>query len=324
MLKKKPKVFITRRLPKKIETRMMELFDTTLNDTDLLLKEDELISVFKKYEIIVPSIADNISKRVIENAGLQLRLIANFGAGVDHIDIEEAKEKNLIVTNTPGYLADDTADLVMSLLLALPRRLYEGSRVVANGSWNGWSPTSLLGNRIYGKRLGIIGMGRIGRAVAHRAKAFGISIHYHNRKRLPSLMEEEYDATYWKNLDEMIPRMDIISINCPLTSATKGLLSSQRLKLMTKDSYLINSSRSEIVDEKALAYMLKEKKIAGAGLDVFSRRKDDTSQLLELSNTILIPHMGSATIEGRIEMGEKVIVNIKTYIDGHNPPNRII
>ena len=324
MLKKKPKVFITRRLPKKIETRMMELFDTTLNDTDLLLKEDELISVFKKYEIIVPSIADNISKRVIENAGLQLRLIANFGAGVDHIDIEEAKEKNLIVTNTPGYLANDTADLVMSLLLALPRRLYEGSRVVANGSWNGWSPTSLLGNRIYGKRLGIIGMGRIGRAVAHRAKAFGISIHYHNRKRLPSLMEEEYDATYWKNLDEMIPRMDIISVNCPLTNATKGLLSSQRLKLMTKDSYLINSSRSEIVDEKALAYMLKEKKIAGAGLDVFSRRKDDTSQLLELSNTILIPHMGSATIEGRIEMGEKVIVNIKTYIDGHNPPNRII
>ena len=324
MLRKKPKVFITRRLPKKIETRMMELFDATLNDTDLLLKEDELISVFKKYEIIVPSIADNISKRVIQNAGLQLRLIANFGAGVDHIDIEEAKEKNLIVTNTPGYLANDTADLVMSLLLALPRRLYEGSRVVANGSWNGWSPTSLLGNRIYGKRLGIIGMGRIGRAVAHRAKAFGISIHYHNRKRLPSLMEEEYDATYWKNLDEMIPRMDIISINCPLTSATKGLLSSQRLKLMTKDSYLINSSRSEIVDEKALAYMLKEKKIAGAGLDVFSGKKDDTSQLLELSNTILIPHMGSATIEGRIEMGEKVIVNIKTYIDGHNPPNRII
>ena len=324
MLRKKPKVFITRRLPKKIETRMMELFDATLNDTDLLLKEDELISVFKKYEIIVPSIADNISKRVIENAGLQLRLIANFGAGVDHIDIEEAKEKNLIVTNTPGYLADDTADLVMSLLLALPRRLYEGSRVVANGSWNGWSPTSLLGNRIYGKRLGIIGMGRIGRAVAHRAKAFGISIHYHNRKRLPSLMEEEYDATYWKNLDEMIPRMDIISVNCPLTNATKGLLSSQRLKLMTKDSYLINSSRSEIVDEKALAYMLKEKKIAGAGLDVFSGKKDDTSQLLELSNTILIPHMGSATIEGRIEMGEKVIVNIKTYIDGHNPPNRII
>ena len=324
MLRKKPKVFITRRLPKKIETRMMELFDATLNDTDLLLKEDELISVFKKYEIIVPSIADNISKRVIENAGLQLRLIANFGAGVDHIDIEEAKEKNLIVTNTPGYLADDTADLVMSLLLALPRRLYEGSRVVANGSWNGWSPTSLLGNRIYGKRLGIIGMGRIGRAVAHRAKAFGISIHYHNRKRLPSLMEEEYDATYWKNLDEMLPRMDIISVNCPLTTATKGLLSSQRLKLMTKDSYLINSSRSEIVDEKALAYMLKEKKIAGAGLDVFSGKKDDTSQLLELSNTILIPHMGSATIEGRIEMGEKVIVNIKTYIDGHNPPNRII
>ena len=283
-----------------------------------------MIDVFKKYEIIVPSIADNISKKIIESSSEKTKLIANFGAGIDHIDLKTAKNRDIIVTNTPGLLAEDTADLVLTLMLALPRRIYEGSKIVVQGKWNGWSPTHMLGSRIHGKRLGIIGMGRIGRAVAHRAKAFGISIHYHNRKRLPSLMEEEYDATYWKNLDEMIPRMDIISVNCPLTNATKGLLSSQRLKLMTKDSYLINSSRSEIVDEKALAYMLKEKKIAGAGLDVFSRRKDDTSQLLELSNTILIPHMGSATIEGRIEMGEKVIINIKTFIDGHNPPNRII
>ena len=218
----------------------------------------------------------------------------------------------------------DTADLVMSLLLALPRRLYEGTKVIAEGLWNGWSPTNLLGNRIYGKRLGIIGMGRIGRAVARRAKAFGISIHYHNRNKLPAEIEEAHDATYWKNLDEMIRRVDIISINCPLTNETKGLLSSERLELMTPDSYLINSSRSEIVDEEALVKMLRAKKIAGAGLDVFNRRQDGKSQLLELPNTILIPHMGSATIEGRIEMGEKVIINIKTYIYGHNPPNRII
>ena len=324
MLGKKRKVFIRRRLPKKVEIRMMELFDTTLNETDVQLTEKELISVFQNYEIIVPSIADNLSKSVIEEAGEQLKLIANFGAGIDHIDLEAAKKKNLIVTNTPGYLAEDTADLVMSLLLALPRRLYEGTKIFAEGQWNGWSPTNLLGNRIYGKRLGIIGMGRIGRAVAHRAKAFGISIHYHNRNKLPTEMEEAYDATYWKNLDEMIRRVDIISINCPLTSETKGLLSSERLELMTPDSYLINSSRSEIVDEEALVKMLRGEKIAGVGLDVFNRRQDGKSQLLELPNTILIPHMGSATIEGRIEMGEKVIINIKTYIDGHNPPNRII
>ena len=324
MFKKKPKVFITRRLPKKIEIRMMELFDATLNDSDVLLSEEQLIDVFRKYEIIVPSIADNISKKIIDRAGTQLKLLANFGAGIDHIDLDAAKYKDLIVTNTPGYLAEDTADLVMALILALPRRLYEGSRVVEEGLWNGWSPTSLLGNRIYGKRLGIIGMGRIGRAIAQRARAFGISIHYHNRNQLPQNIEESYDASYWKNLDEMIRRMDIISINCPLTSETKGLLSSERLKLMNSDSYLINSSRSEIIDEKALTVLLRDKRIAGAGLDVFSRRKDGKSELLALPNTILIPHMGSATIEGRIEMGEKVIVNIKTYIDGHNPPNRII
>ena len=324
MLRKKNKVFITRRLPKKVEIRMMELFDATLNNSDLPLTEEELISVFENYEIIVPSIADNISKKIINTLGSKIKLIANFGAGTDHIDLDSAKEKKIIITNTPGYLAEDTADLVMSLLLALPRRLYEGSKVVAEGLWNGWSPTSLLGNRIYGKRLGIIGMGRIGRAIAHRAKAFGISIHYHNRNKLVSNIEDSYDATFWENLDEMIPRVDIISINCPLTNETKGLLSAERLKLMTPDSYLINSSRSEIIDEDALINMLKNKSIAGAGLDVFSRKKKGKSDLLELPNTILIPHMGSATVEGRIEMGEKVIVNIKTYIDGHNPPNRII
>ena len=324
LFKKKPKVFITRRLPKKVETRMMELFDATLNETDILLNEDQLISVFKNYEIIVPSIADNLSKKVLESSSLNTKLIANFGAGIDHIDLEAAKNKGLIVTNTPGLLAEDTADLVMSLLLALPRRLYEGSKVVLEGKWNGWSPTNLLGRRIHGKRLGIIGMGRIGQAVAKRAKGFGISIHYHNRKKVHEKIEDKLEATYWKSLDEMLKRMDIISINCPLTNETKGLMSDERLKLMMPNSYIINSSRSEIIDEKALAKLLKEHKIAGAGLDVFSREKDRNNELMYAPNTILIPHMGSATIEGRIEMGEKVIVNIKTFIDGHNPPNRII
>ncbi len=324
MLIKKPKVFITRRLPKKIETRMMELFDTTLNESDTLLNEEQLIRVFGKYDIIVPSIADNISEKVINKVGDNTKLIANFGAGIDHIDLEACRKKGLIITNTPGLLAEDTADLVMSLVLALPRRLYEGSKIVSNGKWNGWSPTKLLGSRIFGKRLGIIGMGRIGQAVAKRAKSFGITIHYHNRNQLPIQIEEAYEATYWKNLNEMIRRMDIISINCPLTSETKGLMSADRLKLMMPEAFIINSSRSEIIDEYALAKLLKENKIAGAGLDVFSRARGSNIDLVNAPNIILIPHMGSATVEGRIEMGEKVIVNIKTYIDGHNPPNRII
>ena len=323
MIQKKPKVFITRRLPKKIEIRMMELFDTTLNEQDVLLTESQLIEVFKKYDIIVPSIADTISNKVIECNNM-VKLIANFGAGTDHIDLESAKNKQIIVTNTPGLLAEDTADLVMALILALPRRLYEGSKVVAEGNWNGWSPTKLLGKRINGKRLGIIGMGRIGQAIAKRAKAFGISIHYNNRNQLPSEIEDFLESTFWKNLDEMIRRMDIISINCPLTAETKGLMSKERLNLMMPDSYIINSSRSEIIDEDALASLLLDHKIGGAGLDVFSKKREKNIKLLNAPNTILIPHMGSATIEGRIEMGEKVIINIKTYIDGHNPPNRII
>ena len=305
MLVKKPKVFITRRLPKKVETRMMELFDATLNESDVLLNEDQLISVFKKYEIIVPSIADNLSKKVLDSSSKYTKLIANFGAGIDHIDLETAKKRGLIVTNTPGLLAEDTADLVMSLLLALPRRLYEGSKIVLEGKWNGWSPTNMLGRRIHGKRLGIIGMGRIGQAVAKRAKGFGISIHYHNRNKLHEKIEESLEATYWKNLEEMIRRMDIISINCPLTDETKGLMSEERLKLMMPNSYIINSSRSEIIDELALTDLLKKYKIAGAGLDVFSSQKDRNIELMRAPNTILIPHMGSATVEGRIEMGEK-------------------
>ncbi len=324
MHKKKPKVFITRRLPNHIETRMMELFDTTLNEKDILLNESELIEVFRKYEIIVPSIADHISEKVISSASDKTKLIANFGAGTDHIDLRAAKNKEIIVTNTPGLLAEDTADLVLAMILSLPRRLHEGTKVFAQGKWNGWSPTNMLGRRINGKRLGIIGMGRIGQAIAKRAKIFGISIHYHNRNQLPAEIEESLEATYWKSLDELIKRMDIISINCPLTENTRGLLSAERLELMMPISYIINSSRSEIIDENALVKLLKKNKIAGAGLDVFSIEKKLNIELLNLPNTMLIPHMGSATVEGRIEMGEKVIVNIKTFIDGHNPPNRII
>ncbi len=324
MSKKKPKVFVTRRLPEQVETRMMELFDTTLNPYDKALSDSELEHVLKNHEIIVTTLTDKISDELLARCGDQVRLIANFGAGIDHIDLNAASKKNIIVTNTPGVLTEDTADMAMSLILAVPRKLSEGERLLRSGEWKGWSPTHMMGRRIWGKRLGIIGMGRIGQAIARRAKGFGISIHYNNRNKLPEAIEKNLEATYWGNLDQMIARMDIISINCPLTKDTHQLLSRNRLKLLMPHAYIVNTSRGEIVDEKAMVEFLKEKRIAGAGLDVFEREPVKESYLLKAPNTVLLPHMGSATVEGRIEMGEKVIINIKTYIDGHNPPDRVL
>jgi len=320
----KPGVFVTRRLPEQVETRMMELFNTTLNSLDEALSLNELELAFKNHEIIVTTVSDKISSELINKCGDKLKLIANFGAGIDHIDISAANKKNIIVTNTPGVLTEDTADMAMSLILAVPRRLSEGERLVRSGEWKGWSPTHMMGRRIWGKRLGIIGMGRIGQAVARRAKGFGISVHYNNRNKLPEAIEKNLEATYWSNLDQMIARMDIISINCPLTKETHQLLSRDRLKLILPHAYIVNTSRGEIVDEEAMVEYLQDKKIAGAGLDVFEREPVKNSCLLKAPNTVLLPHMGSSTVEGRIEMGEKVIINIKTYIDGHNPPDRVI
>ncbi len=324
MTSARPSVFVTRKLPKQVETRMMELFDTTLNEKDEPLNNEELKIAFQKFEIIVPTVSDRLNSDLVGSAGLKLKLLANFGAGVDHIDLKVANEKNLIVTNTPGVLTEDTADMTMSLILAVPRRLSEGERKVRSGQWKGWSPTHMMGRRIWGKRLGIIGMGRIGQAVARRAKGFGISVHYHNRNRLSLATEQALEATYWQNLDQMIARMDIISVNCPLTSETYNLLSEEKLNLLLPHAYIVNTSRGEIINERALVKLLSEGKIAGAGLDVFQNPPKKDSILLEAPNTVLLPHMSSATVEARIEMGEAVIVNIKTYIDGHNPPNRVL
>ena len=324
MTQKKPSVVVTRRLPDVIETRMMELFDTRLNIDDKPMSQAELIAAVKEAEVLVPTITDRIDVGVISQAGPNLRLIASFGTGVDHIDLKSARERGINVTNTPGVLTEDTADMTMALILAVPRRLTEGDQLVRSGEWTGWSPTSMLGHRIWGKRLGIIGMGRIGQAVARRARGFGLSIHYHNRRRVHPDIEEELEATYWESLDQMLSRMDIVSINCPHTPATYHLLSARRLKLLQPHTNIVNTSRGEVIDENALTRMLEAGEIAGAGLDVYEHEPAINPKLLKLDSVVLLPHMSSATIEGRIAMGEKVIINIKTFADGHTPPDRVL
>jgi len=320
----KPLVIVTRKLPELIEARMMELFNTKLSGNDYPLSKDQLKDAISKADILVPTVTDKIDKEILDSASNKLKLIANFGNGMDHIDTDYVLKKNIIITNTPGVLREDTADMVMSLLLAVPRKIIEGENLIRSGSWQGWSPTHMMGRRIWGKRLGIIGMGSIGQAVARRARGFGLHIHYHNRNKLPNVIEEAHEATYWDDLDQMLPKMDIISVNCPSTTDTFHLLSKERLKTLQTHSYIINTSRGKVIDEKALAKLLKEGEIAGAGLDVFEREPSVSKELLNAPNTVLLPHMGSATVEARIEMGEKVIVNIQTYLNGHKPPDRII
>ncbi|MFQ5958571.1 MAG: 2-hydroxyacid dehydrogenase [Alphaproteobacteria bacterium] len=324
MATRKPLVIVTRKLPEAIEARMMELFDTRLNDDDRPLPQAELIEAVKAADVLVPTVTDRIDSTLLAHANPNLKLIANFGTGVDHIDLASARQRGITVTSTPGVLTEDTADMTMALILAVPRRLAEGERLVRSGEWSGWGPTFMLGHRIWGKRLGIIGMGRIGSAVARRARGFGLSIHYHNRHRVAEEVENELEATYWESLDQMLARMDIISVNCPHTPATYHLLSARRLKLLRPHAYIVNTSRGEVIDENALTRMLRAGELAGAGLDVFEHEPAINPKLLELDNVVLIPHMSSATIEGRIDMGEKVIINIKTFVDGHVPPDRVI
>ena len=324
MANKRPLVIVTRKLPEVIETRMMELFDTSLNDNDTPMSQADLVDAAKAADVLVPTVTDRIDKSVLAQANPELRLIANFGTGVDNIDLATARQRGITVTSTPGVLTEDTADMTMALILAVPRRLAEGELLVRSGEWRGWGPTTMLGHRIWGKRLGIIGMGRIGTAVARRARGFGLSIHYHNRHRVHGDLESELEATYWESLDQMVARMDIISVNCPHTPATFHLLSARQLKLVQPHAYIVNTARGEVIDENALTRLLRAGEIAGAGLDVFEHEPAVNPKLIELDNVLLLPHMSSATVEGRMDMGEKVIINIKTFIDGHVPPDRVI
>jgi glyoxylate reductase len=324
MTRPRPLVVVTRRLPEPIEARMMELFDTRLNDTDEPLGKAGLIEAAKTAHILVPTVTDRIDASILAHANPNLRLIANYGTGTDNIDVEAAYKRGITVTNTPGVLTEDTADMTLALILAVSRRLVEGERLARSGEWTGWTPTAMLGHRINGKRLGILGMGRIGTAVARRARGFGLSIHYHNRNRVHPSVEEDLEATYWESLDQMLARMDIVSVNCPHTPATYHLLSARRLKLLRPHAFVVNTSRGEVIDEPALTRMLRNREIAGAGLDVFEHEPAINPKLRELDNVVLLPHMGSATIEGRLDMGEKVLINMKTFADGHRPPDRVL
>jgi glyoxylate reductase len=327
MAKKKPLVVVTRRLPDSVETRMRELFDARLNVDDKPMSQTALAEAMRAADVLVPTVTDRIDSGLIGQAGDQLKLIANFGNGVDNIDVTSALRRGITVTNTPGVLTEDTADMTMALILAVARRLVEGAQVVPNGEWTGWSPTWMLGRRITGKRLGIVGMGRIGTALARRARAFGLAIHYHNRRRIDAAVEESLEATFWDSLDQMLARMDIVSVNCPHTPATYHLLSARRLKYLRPHAIVVNTARGEIIDENALTRMLEAGEVAGAGLDVFEHEPAVSAKLIKLAKAgrvTLLPHMGSATTEGRVDMGEKVIINIRTFIDGHRPPDRIL
>jgi glyoxylate reductase len=324
MRSKRPFIIVTRKLPDPIETRMMELFACRLNLDDTPLSKVELIAAVERADVLVPTVTDRIDAEVLEAAGPGLKLIASFGTGVDHVDLAAAQRRGIIVTNTPGVLTEDTADMTMALILAVSRRLAEGERLIRSGGWTGWGPTSMLGHRIWGKRLGIVGMGRIGMALARRAKGFGLSVHYHNRRPVPEEVENTLEATHWESLDQMLAHMDIVSVNCPHTPATYHLLSARRLRRLQPQAILVNTARGEIVDEEELLRLLEIRAIAGAGLDVFEHEPAIDPRLRVLDNVVLLPHMGSATIEGRLAMGEKVIINIKTFADGHRPPDRVL
>lgn len=318
------RVAVTRRLPEAVETRMSELFDVALRDDDHKMSSDQLVSLMQDADVLVPTVTDQITAAMLARAGERLKLIANFGAGIDHIDVMSARQRGVLVSNTPGVVTEDTADMTLALILAVTRKIPEGLAEMQAGRWQGWSPTAHLGGRVGGRRLGILGMGRIGQAVARRAAAFGMQVHYHNRRRLRPEIEEALGATWWESLDQMLARMDIVSVNAPHTPSTFHLLNARRLKLMKPTAVIVNTSRGEVIDENALTRMLRAGEIAGAGLDVFEHGHEINPRLRELPNVVLLPHMGSATVEGRAEMGEKVIINIKTFADGHRPPDLVV
>ncbi len=321
---KRLSVVVTRRLPEPVETRMKELFDVRLRDEDTPMSRDALVAAMAEADVLVPCVTDRIDAAMLAQAGERLKLIANYGAGVDHIDIASARQRGVLVSNTPGVVTEDTADMTIALILGVTRRIPEGLALMQSGDWGGWAPTAMMGGRIAGRRLGILGMGRIGQAVARRAAAFGMQVHYHNRRRLRPEIEEGLEATYWESLDQMVARIDVLSINCPHTPSTFHLMNARRLKLMKPSAVIVNTSRGEVIDENALTRMLRANEIAGAGLDVFERGHEINPRLKDLPNVVLLPHMGSATVEGRTEMGEKVIINIKTFADGHRPPDLVV
>ena len=319
-----PRVIVTRELPDAAMGRMEQLFDTTVNRGDAAMTREQLATAMADCDVLVPTVTDQIDADLIAGAGERLKLIANFGAGVNHIDLKAARARGIIVTNTPGVLTEDTADMTMALIVSVPRRLAEGEKLVRSGQWKGWSPGGMLGHRIGGKALGIVGMGRIGQAVALRARAFGLSIHYHNRHRLPAVLEAQLAATWHESLDDMIAAIDILTIHAPRHADSENLVDARRIGLLRPHVYLINTSRGGIVDEEAMVAALEDGRLAGAGLDVWQHEPVIDPRLLALPNVVMTPHMGSATYEGRMATGDKVIANIRMWADGHRPPDQVL
>lgn len=320
----KPRVIVTRELADAIHDRMGELFEVVPNLTDRAFTRDDLITAMADCDVLVPTVTDQIDAEMIASAPERLKLIASFGAGVDHIDLAAARARKILVTNTPGVFTEDTADMTMALILSVPRRLAEGEKLMRSGKWEGWKPSGMLGHCIGGKKLGIIGMGRIGQAVARRASGFGLSIVYHNRRQLPPAVEESFNASYVADLDELIQTCDIITIHCPHTPETHELINAERIAMMKSSTYLINTARGDLIDENALIEALQQEKISGAGLDVYAQEPTVDERLLALKNVVLLPHMGSATFEGREASGERVIANIRVWADGHRPPDQVL
>ncbi len=320
----RPCISVTRRLLPAVEARMAQLFDARFNADDLPMDRSRLIEAMANCDVLVPTVTDNIDADLIAAAPPRLKLIASYGAGVNHIDLAAAKAKGIMVTNTPGVFTDDTADLTMAMILNVPRRLGEGHRLMRSGEWSGWTPTGMLGHRIGGKTLGIIGFGRIGEAVAARAKAFGLNVVYNKRSRLPASVEAELGVVFEPDLDRLVSRADIISLHCPLTAETEKLINAERIAMMKPDAYIINSSRGELIDEDALIEALKAGRIGGAGLDVYTHEPAIDPRWFEIPNVVLLPHLGSATFEGREASGERVITNIRVWADGHRPPDQVL
>lgn len=319
MSRKRFSVVVTRRLPAAVEHRMAELFDVTVRDSDAPMSRDELIAAMQDVDVLVPTVNDRLDAAVFEQAGERLKLVANYGAGTDHIDVNAAHANGIMVSNTPGVGAEDTADMTLALMLSVTRRIPEGLSVMQTGDWDGWSPTALLGGKIGGRSLGILGMGRIGQAVARRARAFGMQVHYHNRNRLRPETEADLGAKYWSSLNQMLAQVDILTIHCPHTPSTYHIMNARRLALMKPSAVIVNTSRGDVIDENALTRMLRSGEIAGAGLDVYEGGAEPNPRLRALKNVVLLPHMASATVEGREEMGARVMLNISTHADGFRP-----
>lgn len=303
---------------------MSELFDVRTNASDMPLTRDQLLEAMQGCDVLVPTVTDRIDGEMISQAGENLGLIANFGAGTEHIDLDAAARAKIMVTNTPGVFTDDTADLTMAGIIGVPRRIREGVQLIRSGEWTGWAPTAMLGRKLGGKTLGIVGMGRIGQAVAHRARAFGLEIAYHNRKRLPEAIERMFAASWVEDLEDLVAQADILTLHCPATPGNHHLIDERRISLMKQGASLINTARGDLVDQEALIAALESGHLAGAGLDVYPDEPNVDERLIRHPNVMTLPHIGSATREGREDSGHKVIANIRMWADGHRPPDQVL